>query len=121
MLFRSNAGANIFLEKKCKLFEDQYLHWNGENEYTRTIGGNNLHRGYKSTIEKHYKFSNEKWPEKIYWENMNKVIHDKKISTNETFSINLKEEKDFYKQNNKFKPLSKFLEFDYDGEPIGEI
>ena len=72
-------------------------------------------------IEKHYKFSNEKWPEKIYWENMNKVIHDKKISTNETFSINLKEEKDFYKQNNKFKPLSKFLEFDYDGEPIGEI
>ena len=115
-----HAGASIFLEKKCKLFEDQYLHWNGENEYTRTIGGYNLHRGYKSTIEKHLKFFNEKWPDKIFYENgiidtMNKKTITPKIA------IDLKSEREYYKLNKKFKPLSNILEFDYDGEPINEI
>lgn len=116
-----NAGAKIFLEKKCKVFEDQYLHWNGPNEYTRTIGGNNLHRGYKSTIEKHNKFAEDKWTEKVYWSNLLSVINNKTIDPNEKFSINLIEEKEFYIHHKQFKPLSKYLEFDYDGEPINEI
>lgn len=115
-----HAGAKIFLEKKCKLFEDQYLHWNGANEYTKTIGGYNLHRGYKSTNEKHIKFANEKWPEKIFFENgIMDTIRRKAIAPK--IGIDLKEERNFYKLNNKFKPLSNILQFDYDGEPIEQI
>lgn len=114
-----NAGAEIFLEKKCKVFEDQYLHWNGENAYTKFIGGYNLHRGYKSTIEKHQKFYLEKWPEKIYNERILEVINNKLI--NPKIKFDLKEEKEYYIKNNKYKPLSNFLEFDYDGEPIQQI
>ena len=70
--------------------------------------------------EKHIKFFNEKWPDKVFYENgiidtMNKKTITPKIA------IDLKSEREYYKLNKKFKPLSNILEFDYDGEPINEI
>jgi leucyl-tRNA synthetase len=59
-------------------------------------------------------------PIPIFYENgiidtMNKKTITPKIA------IDLKSEREYYKLNKKFKPLSNILEFDYDGEPINEI
>lgn len=115
-----NAGYDIWLNKKCKVFEDQNLHWNGENEYTRIIGGFNLHRGYKSTIEKHNKFASEKWPEKIFHtDGIIKCMNEKTVQPQR--GINLEEERAYYHNFKTFQPLKNELKFDYDGELIENI
>lgn len=113
-----NAGVDIFLNKECKLYEDQHLHWNGENAYTREIGGASVYRGYKSDLERSNTFFKE-WSEKIYGERMNQVIKNK--ITQPMVSTNLVEQKSYYKTHNMFMPLTHFLKEDYDGQPISQI